>query len=98
MKRAAVLLSASPMAESDRPGPMLVQRPDGWYWQTDDGRREIGPFASAEDALAATGAGEEGLEPGGMLREVEDEIGVADWIDPDTHEPAEHCVPHIEDR
>jgi hypothetical protein len=41
-----------------------------------------------------------GLEPEGgesPLHEAENEIGIADWIDPDTGEPAEESIPHIED-
>jgi len=76
---------------------LLVQRPDGWYWVAQDGRREAGPFASAAEAQADLAGSETALEPGAVLREVEDEIGVADWIDPDTHQPAEHGVPHIEE-
>ena len=32
---------------------------------------------------------EETPEPGETLQEAEDEIGIADWIDPETGEPAE---------
>ena len=31
------------------------------------------------------------------LREAESELGISDWIDPDTGGPAEDSVPHIED-
>ena len=31
------------------------------------------------------------------LEEAESEIGIANWIDPDTGEPAEESVPRIED-
>jgi hypothetical protein len=31
----------------------------------------------------------EAPEPGETLQEAEDEIGIADWIDPDTGDPAE---------
>jgi len=37
------------------------------------------------------------LEDGEPLEEAESDIGIADWIDPDTGEPAEDSVPHIED-
>ena len=33
-----------------------------------------------------------------MVRQAEDEIGIADWIDPETGAPAEERVPHIEDK
>ena len=36
-------------------------------------------------------------EPTESLEEAESELGLADWIDPDTGEPAEESVPRIED-
>jgi hypothetical protein len=37
------------------------------------------------------------IEPGESLAEAEAEIGIADWVDPETGEPAEENVPRIED-
>jgi hypothetical protein len=43
-------------------------------------------------------ASEEPPEPGESLEEAEDEIGVADWIDPDTGELAEgQSAPRLHD-
>ena len=86
--------------DSDDSDERIVARPDGFHWLSADGRREFGPFDSFEDAradlLAADGEG--GSEPGGLLHAAEDEIGIADWIDPDTGEPAEgHSPPHLQD-
>ena len=69
----------------------LVHRPDGYYWQASDGSQELGPFATMEEALAEMGSVDvdDDDEPGESLEEAEDEIGIADWIDPDTGEPAE---------
>jgi hypothetical protein len=70
----------------------LVLRPDGYYWQAPDGVQEVGPFATIEEAMAemeVADADDDGGEPGESLEEAEDEIGIADWIDPDTGEPAE---------
>ena len=68
----------------------IVMRPDGYYWQATDGKQEVGPFESLELALADAGMNDdEGQEPGETLQEAEDEIGIADWIDPETGEPAE---------
>ena len=78
----------------------IVARPDGFHWLSADGRREFGPFESFEDALADLQSADEeiGAEPGGLLHAAEDEIGIADWIDPDTGEPAEgHSPPHLQD-
>jgi hypothetical protein len=76
----------------------VVQHPDGWYWIAPGGKGEFGPFTSAEEARAdRDGFDEQSLEPGESLREAEDEIGIADWIDPETGEPAEgHSPPHFE--
>jgi hypothetical protein len=69
----------------------LVHRPDGYYWLAADGDQEVGPFATMEEALAELepADADEEAEPGESLEEAEDEIGIADWIDPDTGEPAE---------
>lgn len=78
----------------------IVARPDGFHWLASDGRQEFGPFESIEAALADLQASdEEGPEPAETLAEAEAEIGIADWIDPETGGPAEGgCPPHIEDR
>lgn len=75
----------------------IVERPDGFYWISPVGRQQFGPFASAEAARADRDlADDEAPEPGASLREAEDEIGIADWIDPDTGEPAEgRTVPRL---
>jgi hypothetical protein len=68
----------------------VMSRPDGYHWQTADGKQEFGPFDSMEDAIADMQlAAGESVEPGETLQEAEDEIGIADWIDQDTGEPAE---------
>jgi hypothetical protein len=97
MKRSEAVTTSALPAGDEGFAPSLVQRPDGWYWVAQDGRREGGPFTSAAEAQADLAGSETALEPGAVLREVEDEIGVADWIDPDTRSPAEHGVPHIEE-
>lgn len=72
----------------------IMLRPDGYYWQTPDGKQDFGPFESMELALADMGASDEQApEPGETLQEAEDEIGIADWIDPETGEPAEGQSP-----
>ena len=77
----------------------IVHRPDGYHWQAPDGKQEFGPFESLELALAdMQSAGEETSEPGETLEEAEDELGVADWIDPDTGELAEgQSTPRLHD-
>jgi len=77
----------------------ILKRPDGFYWQRKAGELR-GPFvtrAEAEaDRLAGGEAGGE-FDPGESLQEAESEIGMAEWIDPDTGVPAEDNVPRLED-
>ena len=75
----------------------VVEHPDGFYWVAPDGRQQFGPFATAEEARADRDlANDEAPVPGTSLREAEDEIGIADWIDPDTGELAEgRTTPHL---
>jgi hypothetical protein len=68
----------------------VIHRPDGYYWVAVNGKQEFGPFKTLELALAdMQSASEEAAEPGETLQEAEDELGVSDWIDPDTGELAE---------
>jgi hypothetical protein len=79
--------------------PRVVSRPDGYYWLGAEGRREVGPFATYEEAAMSLHADEHSdIEPDDPLAEVEDEIGIAGWIDPETGEPAEEERPRLEDR
>lgn len=72
----------------------LERRPGGYYWIAILIGREYGPFDSLASALEDLNSSAEGaLEPGESLAEAEDEIGIADWIDPDTGSPAEEGVP-----
>lgn len=75
----------------------LIERPDGFYWQSTDGGREYGPFPSLIAAMEDMAATDNGTAAD-TLQEAEDAFGVAEWIDPDTGAPAEDSVPHIEDR
>ena len=80
----------------DAPG---LKRPDGFYWQGKSGDLR-GPFVTRAEAEAdrlAGGSAEGEFDAGESLQEAESEIGVAEWIDPDTGVPAEDNVPRIED-
>ena len=83
--------------EDDR--SRIVERPDGFYWRSEDGSTEYGPFPTLVEAVADMQAPDEdgGYEPGESLAEAEDEIGISEWIDPETGEPAEESVPRTEE-
>ena len=76
----------------------VFERPDGFFWQDPETGKTFGPFPTLLDAVNDMQySAEAGLEPGETLREAEDEIGIAEWTDPETGEPAEEQVPRIED-
>lgn len=83
-----------PADSTDESTPRIVERPDGYYWIAGDGIAEVGPFDSYELAEAdRDSAGEDGPEPGENLSEAEGEIGMNDWLDRETGEPAEGQSP-----
>jgi len=98
------VLEEAPVAVEEVPAVLeslhepISHHPDGFYWQTVDGKQAFGPFATYEDALADMHGGDpDDLEPGESLQEAEAEIGIADWIDPDTGSPAEgQARPHLD--
>lgn len=81
-------------------GERIISRPDGHHWLSLDGRREFGPFGSFDEALTdmQADAEETAMEPGETLQEAELELGMSDWIDPDSGEPAEgQSTPRLHD-
>ncbi|HXM80536.1 MAG TPA: hypothetical protein VN929_01280 [Burkholderiales bacterium] len=87
---------ASPKEEAPR--GRIIERPDGFYWQSKESGEESGPFstlAEAEADMQSAGDGE--LESSSTLQEAESELGISEWIDPDSGVPAEDSVPRIED-
>ncbi len=77
----------------------IAERPDGFYWLDEANGEQFGPFptllAAVQDMQAA-GNGE-ALEEGESLQEAEAEIGINEWIDPDTGLPAEESTPRFVD-
>ena len=82
------------------PGRVL-ERPDGFYWESKATKELRGPFATRAEAdadLLAGGEADSEFDPEAeTLQEAESELGISEWIDPDTGGPAEDNVPHIED-
>lgn len=89
-------MAAQRVAPQDDYGQsLIIERPDGYYWLSPDEGREYGPFANLEEAAMDMDLVDaEALE---SLQEAEDEIGISDWIDPDTGLPAEDSIPHLGD-
>ena len=93
-KEEALVADSAPVQQGH-----LIERPDGFYWEAKKGEPH-GPFttlAEAEADMLSDGAGDEPVEPAEGLQEAESELGINEWIDPDTGGPAEDNVPRIED-
>jgi len=76
----------------------IIERPDGFFWQDKESDKVFGPFTTLWEAVQDMEySADSDYEPGESLAEVEAEIGIADWNDPDTGLPAEETH-RIEDR
>ena len=90
--------TSTPETSSNFVKGRTLERPDGFYWEDLETDEVRGPFATLAEAVSDMEYGAE-AQPDTVdaLRQAEDELGIADWIDPDTGVPAEEQVPHIED-
>ena len=75
----------------------MLERPDGFYWQSLKGGEEYGPFTTRVEAEADMQSGGASSGDPEALQQAESELGISEWIDPDSGLPAEDSVPHIED-
>ena len=76
----------------------VIERPDGFYWRDEETGEEFGPFASVAEAIADRDAPvETDFEPGETVEEAEQELGIAEWVDPDTGQPAEDTLHRFSD-
>jgi len=78
----------------------IIERPDGFYWQSKTSDEEYGPFSTLLEAvedMEHSAAEPDDYEPAETLEEAEAEIGVSGWIDPDTGDLGESWTPRLED-
>lgn len=94
MKRTAAPTPAEPVEDST-----IIERPDGFYWRDEETGEEFGPFPTLADAIADrdTPADDTIFEPGETVEEAEQELGIAEWVDPDTGQPAEDTLHRYND-
>ncbi len=75
----------------------VIERPDGFYWESKDSGEVFGPFMTLVDAIGDMQTVDDtDYEPGETLEEAEEELGISDWIDPETGLPGEES-PRLED-
>jgi hypothetical protein len=74
----------------------IIERPDGFYWEDRSDGKLYGPFPTLLEAMQDMQyEADSSFEEGESLEEAEAEIGISDWIDPDTGAPAENSAPHL---
>lgn len=87
-----------PETSSDFDKTRVIERPDGFYWQAKTGDRQSGPFPTLLEAIQDMQDRDDSeIEPGETIEEAEAELQIADWIDPETGEPAELGIPRLEE-
>ena len=90
------ITESTPLEEDEQ--ARLIERPDGYYWQNKFTEKLYGPFTTLIEAMEDTQYQEDSdYEEGASLHEAEAEIGIADWVNPDTGELAEGSAPHFSD-
>lgn len=76
----------------------IEERPDGFYWRDETSGECYGPFATLVEAVADMQYDPDNdYDTAEDLESVEEALGIADWVDPDTGELAEDTHTHIED-
>ena len=76
----------------------VLERPDGFYWQDKLTDELCGPFPTLLETMQnMQDQNDTGYQESETLKEAESEIGIADWIDPETGEAAEDLQLHLSD-
>ena len=92
------MTTSIPETPPDYDKTRIIERPDGFYWQDKGSDEYFGPFPTLLEAVEDMEyRADTDYEPGETLEEAEAEIGISEWIDPETGEPAEESIHRIED-
>ncbi|PTR15232.1 MULTISPECIES: hypothetical protein [unclassified Nitrosospira] len=80
-----------PQTSRDYDTTRIIERPDGFYWLDEtESEKVFGPFPTLLEAVQDMEYNAESdYEPGETLEQAENEIGISDWIDPETGQPGE---------
>ena len=76
-----------PLTPPDDKSARVTERPDGFYWQDEFTDKFFGPFPTLLEAVQdMQGQSDSDYEEGESLEDAEAEIGISNWIDPETGE------------
>jgi hypothetical protein len=88
----------TPPAPPEYDETRVIERPDGFYWQDKFSDKSYGPFPTLLEAMEDMQYKDDSnYEEGETLEEAEAEIGIADWVDPETGELSEGLSPRVSD-
>jgi hypothetical protein len=90
----------NPVSLPDYDKTRIIERPDGFFWLNQETSEEFGPFATllqAIEDMEYNANADSGYEPVEPLAALEQELGLADWVDMETGELAEDTQIRIED-
>ena len=70
----------------------IIERPDGFYWHDEQTGEEVGPYPSLIAAIEGRLGEDDEVADVASLMEAESEMGISDWMDPDSGLPLEDGV------
>ena len=84
---------ASTLYPTDRAG--VISQPDGFYWRDQITDKLYGPFPTRLEAAQCLQDDNDSYGEEESLEDAEVEIGITNWIDPETGEPSEGLSLHM---
>lgn len=89
---------AKPVIAPEFEDARILERPDGFYWQSKQTGEEFGPFKSLAEAVEDLEVdADANLEAPDTLEEAEADLGVEGYIDPETGELEDPSLPRLEE-
>ncbi|MCZ7564611.1 MAG: hypothetical protein M5U08_13245 [Burkholderiales bacterium] len=89
---------AKPVIAPEFEDARILERPDGFYWQSKQTGKEFGPFESLAAAVEDVGfSADAELDVPDTLEEAEADLGVEGYIDPQTGDLEDPSLPRLED-
>jgi len=74
----------------------IIERPDGFYWQSTETGEESGPFKTMGDAVEDMEVNADSeFDAPDTLEEAEADLGVEGYIDPETGELEDPSLPRL---
>ncbi|MCC6610580.1 MAG: hypothetical protein IT515_13025 [Burkholderiales bacterium] len=89
---------ARPVTAPEFDDARILERPDGFYWQSKETGEELGPFRTLAEAVEDLEfSADAEPEVPDTLEEAEADLGVEGYIDPETGELEDPSLPRLAD-